>query len=219
MTSGYPRSPKTVSGGIVLVDPDSSRVVRVIVLQYNPDTLSRTLQVLGAGAESGDRVDVLRLKGAPVETIKLEAEIDAADQLEQPDTFPVTAQLGIYPQLAALEDCVYPDSATVQANIDRAAYGTLEIIPSETPLALFIWGTQRVLPVRITELSVTEEAFSPELNPLRARVSLTLRVLATNDVPRGHRAASLFMAYHQAKERLAASAPGQLSAFGLGRLP
>lgn len=219
MTSGYPRSPKTVSGGIVLVDPDSARVVRVIVLQYNPDTLSRTLQVQGAGAESGDRLDVLRLKGAPVETIKLEAEIDAADQLEQPTVFPKAVQLGIHPQLAALEDCVYPASTTVQANIDRAASGTLEIIPAEAPLTLFIWGAQRVLPVRITELSVTEESFSPDLNPLRARVSLTLRVLATNDVPRGHRAASLFMAYHQAKERLAAGASGQLSAFGLGRLP
>jgi hypothetical protein len=216
--SGYPRSPKTVSGGLVLVDPDNSSVVRVIVLQYNPDTLSRTLQVQGAGPESGDRVDVLRLKGAPIETIKLEAEIDAADQLAQPDAFPKATQLGIAPQLAAIEDCVYPDSATVQSNIDSAGSGTLEIISAESPLALFIWGAQRVLPVRITELSVTEEAFTPELNPLRARVSLTLRVLTTNDVPRGHRAASLFMAYHQAKERTAAGASGQLAAFGIGRL-
>jgi contractile injection system tube protein len=211
-------SPRLLKGGIVQMDPDTGQVLRVIALQYNPDSLSRTLQVQATG-ETGDRSQALRLKGAAIETIKLEAEIDAADQLEQPDTFAMTAQLGIYPQLAALEDCVYPDSATVQANIDRAALGTLEIIPSETPLALFIWGTQRVLPVRITELSVTEEAFSPELDPLRARVSLTLRVLTTNDVPRGHRAASLFMASHQAKERLAAGAPGQLSAFGLGRLP
>ena len=58
-----PQAPQTVSGGIVLVDPNSSRIDRVIVLQYNPDTLSRTLQVQGAGAETGDRLDVLRLKG------------------------------------------------------------------------------------------------------------------------------------------------------------
>ncbi|AGB26698.1 hypothetical protein Mycsm_06561 (plasmid) [Mycobacterium sp. JS623] len=217
--NGNPQSPKTVSGGLVLVDPNNSAVVRVIVLQYNPDTLSRTLQVQGAGAESGDRLDVLRLKGAPIETIKLEAEIDAADQLAQPDAFPKAVQYGISPQLAAIEDCVYPKSATVQANIDSAASGTLEIIPAETPLALFTWGANRVLPVRITELSVTEEAFTPQLNPLRARVSLTLRVLTTNDVPLGHRAASLFMAYHQAKERLAAGASGQIAALGIGRLP
>ena len=121
MTSGYPRSPKTVSGGIVLVDPDSARVVRVIVLQYNPETLSRTLQVQGAGAESGDRLDVLRLKGAPVETIKLEAEIDAADQLEQPTVFPKAVQLGIHPQLATLDQASHEGGAPHAVHLGRPA--------------------------------------------------------------------------------------------------
>lgn len=214
-----PQAPQTVSGGIVLVDPNSSRIDRVIVLQYNPDTLSRTLQVQGAGAETGDRLDVLRLKGAPVETIKVDAELDAADQLEHPDRFPQAAALGIHPALAALETCVYPASSRVQQNLDLGLLGTLEILPAQTPLALFVWGAQRILPVRITELSVTEEAFTPDLNPLRARVSLGLRVLATNDVPRGHRAAALFMAHHQAKERLAAASSGALGSLGIGRLP
>jgi hypothetical protein len=217
--SGYSRSPRTISGGIVLVEPESSRIERVIVLQYNPDTLSRTLQVQGAGAEGGDRLDVLRLKGAPVETIRVEAELDAADQLERPDAFPRTAGLGIHPQLAALETCVYPASSTVQRNLGLAAAGTLEIVPAETPLTLFVWGSRRILPVRITELSVTEEAFTPELDPLRAKVSMSLRVLTTQDVRRGHRAASLFMTHHQAKERLAALPAGTVQAIGLGRLP
>src|SRR4051794_4278829 len=103
--SGYSKTPRTVSGGIVLVDPDSSGITRIIVLQYNPDTLTRSLQVQGAGPESGDRLDVLRLKGAPIETIKVDAEIDAADQLEHPDQFPRAVALGIHPQLAALETC------------------------------------------------------------------------------------------------------------------
>lgn len=214
-----PQAPQTVSGGIVLVDPGSSRIIRVIVLQYNPDTLSRTLQVQGAGADTGDRLDVLRLKGAPVETIKVDAELDAADQLEHPDQFPQAASLGIHPALAALETCVYPASSRVQQNLDLGLLGTLEILPAQAPLALFVWGAQRILPVRITELSVTEEAFTPDLNPLRARVSLGLRVLATNDVPRGHRAAALFMAHHQAKERLAAGSSGALGSLGIGRLP
>lgn len=217
--TGFTRAPKTVSGGIVLVDPDSSQVMRIIVLQYNPDTLSRSLQVLGAGAESGDRLDVLRLKGAPVETIKLDAEIDAADQLQHPEAFPQAVALGIHPQLAALETCVYPSSSTVQTNLSLAAAGTLEIIPAQTPLALFVWGTQRILPVRITEMSITEDGYTPELNPLRAKVSLTLRVLTTNDVPRGHRAAALFMSHHQQYEQLARSVSGQLANLGIGRLP
>ncbi|QJY47958.1 hypothetical protein [Pseudonocardia broussonetiae] len=219
MTTGFPRSPKTLSGGIVLVDPATSAVRRIVVLQYNPDTLSRTLQVQGSGAESGDRVDVLRLKGAPVQTIKLDAELDAGDQLEQPDAHPQAVQLGIAPQIAALEACVYPASATVLANEALAASGSLEILPAEAALTLFVWGARRILPVRVAELSVTEEAFDPALNPIRAKVTLGLRVLGTNDVPRGHRAAALFMAHHQSIERLAASTSGQLAALGIGRLP
>src|ERR1051325_8138726 len=111
--SSFPGSPRLVRGGIVLIDPVTSAVQRIIVLQYNPDTLTRTLQVQGAGADSGDHIEALRLKGPPVETIKLEAEIDATDQLELPNEgqIQVATQLGIYPQLATLETIIYPTSA------------------------------------------------------------------------------------------------------------
>jgi hypothetical protein len=90
-----------LKGGIVLVDPGSGAVRRVISLQYNPDTLTRTLQPQGVGADSGNRSQALRLKGPPVETIKLDAEIDAADQLEFPDQNLIAGEVGIAPQLAA----------------------------------------------------------------------------------------------------------------------
>src|SRR6185369_11644446 len=93
--SGFPGSPRLVKGGIVLVDPDSGSVLRVISLQYNPDSLTRTLQPQDIGA-GGDRSEVLRIKGPPVETIKLDAEIDATDQLEQPDQYPDAVQYGIF---------------------------------------------------------------------------------------------------------------------------
>ena len=60
--------------------------------------------------------------------------------------------------------------------------GTLEIVPAEAPLTLFVWSKNRMLPVRITEFSITEEAFDPALNPIRAKVSLGLRVLSVNDL-------------------------------------
>src|SRR6476646_11386495 len=104
--STFPNSPRLLKGGIVLVDPDSAAVRRIIPLQYNPDTLTRSLQIQGVsadGAAGGDRSEILRLKGPPVETIKLEAEIDATDQLEFPDQNPSATQLGINPQIAALE--------------------------------------------------------------------------------------------------------------------
>lgn len=217
--SSFPGSPRILKGGIVLIDPDSSAVLRVITLQYNPDSITRSLQVQGMGA-SGDRSEVLRLKGPPVETIKLEAEIDATDQLEFPDQNTVTTQSGVFAQLAALETMIYPTSAQLNANDALAQIGTLEIIPMETPLALFVWSQTRILPVRVTELSITEEAFDTALNPIRAKVSLGMRVLSVDDVPTGHKAASLFMSYLQRKEQLAKAAPAMpLSALGLTGVP
>jgi len=193
-----------LKGGIALVDSARGTVLRTVVLQYNPDTLTRTLQVQGTTANEGDRSEALRLKGPPIETIKLDAEIDAADQLEFPDRNPSTVESGISPHLAALETIVYPTVSQIQANDSMARSGTLEILPMESPLALFIMSRNRVVPVRITEFSITEEAFDPSLNPIRAKVSLGLRVLNENDLGTDHRGAALFMAYHQQKENLAA---------------
>src|SRR6266852_4001582 len=96
----FPGSPRILKGGIVLLDPNSGAVQRIITLQYNPDSLTRTLQIQGTGAESGDRMESMRLKGPPVETYKLEAEIDATDQLEHATQDSTAVNVGIYPQLA-----------------------------------------------------------------------------------------------------------------------
>jgi hypothetical protein len=201
-----PISPRLLKGGIVQVDAASGRVLRTISLQYNPDTLTRTLQVQAAGAGGGgpaDRSLALRLKGAAVETIKLEAEIDATDALADPGSNPDAVSVGIHPQLAVLESLVNPRADALQANDALVSSGALEILPPESPLALFVWSKQRVVPVRITELSVTEEAFDAALNPIRAKVSLGLRVLTVDDVPFQHRAAATFMSYLRTKEGLA----------------
>jgi len=217
--TNFPNSPRLIKGGIVLIDPAGGAVQRIIVLQYNPDTLSRSLQIK-AISEGGDRSEALRLSGPPVETIKLDAEIDATDQLEFPDQNPTATQLGIFPQLAALETIVYPTSGQLQSNNTLAQAGTLEIAPMESPLTLFVWSKNRVLPVRLTDFSITEEAFDPALNPIRAKVSLGMRVLSVNDLDFDHRGNSLFMAYLQQKERLAANAQGGgLNALGINRIP
>ena len=216
--STFPGSPQLLKGGIVLLNPDTGQPVQIIVLQYNPDTLTRTLQVQGIGPEPGDRLEALRLKAPPLETIKLDAEIDATDQMEKAD--PTTAQLGIYPQLAALETIVYPSSQQLQANDSQSQTGTLEIAPMEAPLALFVWSKVRVLPVRVTDFSITEEAFDPNLNPIRAKVSLGMRVLTVNDLGFAHKGGNLFMTYLQQKEQLVAKSPkGTLGALGLRGIP
>jgi hypothetical protein len=219
--SSFPRSPRLLKGGIVLIDPDTSAVKRIIVLQYNPDTVTRTLQVQAIG-ESADRSEALRLKGPPVETIKLDAEIDVTDQLEFPDQAQNrdAAQLGLHPHLAALETIIYPTSAQLLSNNALAQAGTLEIAPMETPLTLFVWGKSRIVPVRLTDFSVTEEAFDPALNPIRAKVSIGMRVLNVNDLGFSHKGGSLFMTYLQQKEQLAAkNQGGALSALGIGGIP
>ena len=216
--SAFPGSPQLLKGGIVLLNPDTGQPVQIIVLQYNPDTLTRTLQAQGIGPEPGDRLEALRLKAPPLETIKLDAEIDATDQMEKADS--TTAQLGIYPQLAALETIVYPTSQQLQANDSQSQMGTLEIAPMEAPLALFVWSKIRVLPVRITDFSVTEEAFDPNLNPIRAKVSLGMRVLTVNDLGFAHKGGNLFMTYLQQKEQLVSKSPkGTLGALGLRGIP
>lgn len=218
MTS-FPNSPKLIKGGIVQVAPEGAAVQRVIALQYNPESVSRSLQVQGVG-ENGQRAEALRLKGPAVETIKIDAEIDATDQLEFPQANPAATGFGVFPQLAALEVMVYPSSSQLQANNARAASGTLEIAPMEAPLTLFVWSKNRILPVRITEFSVTEEAFDANLNPIRAKVSLGMRVLSVDDLGFAHRGGSLFMSYLQAKEQMAARAAGSsLGLLGIGGLP
>jgi hypothetical protein len=200
-------SPRIIKGGLVLLDADSGAMLRIIALQYNPDSISRSLTAQSVALDSPNRSEPLRLKGPAVETFKLEAELDATDQLEFPDQNAIAVSVGLLPQLAALEMIVYPSSQTILANHQLAQQGTLEITPMEAPLALFVWSSSRIVPVRITELSVNEESFDPNLNPIRAKISLGLRVLSVDDFPWSHRGTGLYLAYQQQKEALAQLAP------------
>src|SRR2546421_5048117 len=216
----FPGSPRLNKGGIVLMDPDTGLVLNIIPLQYNADTLTRTLQPQVSGGESGDRVEALRLKGPPVETIKLDAEIDATDQLEFPNDNSTTIQHGIHPQLATLETIVYPTNTQIQSSNNLAAGGVLEVAPIEAPLTLFIWSKHRILPVRLTEFSITEESFDPSLNPIRAKISLGMRVLNVDDVGFDHKGGNLFLTYLQQKEQLATKNPaGAFNSLGIQGIP
>jgi hypothetical protein len=213
----YPNSPKLLKGGIVLVDPESARVLRIVSLQYNPDTLTRTLQVQSAGGDAAHRSEPLRFKGPAVETIKLDAAIDATDQLEVPGQNLATVQFGIHPQLSVLEALAHPGSAQLIAVDRQASSGTLEIAPMLAPLTLFVWSRSRIVPVRLTDFSITEEAFDPALNPIRAKVSLGLRVLSVDDLGFHSKGGSLFMAYLQTKEQLASKVQAvSLATLGIG---
>lgn len=197
--STFPGSPRLLKGAIVGVDP-LNPLASVVVFQYNPDTMTRRLEPRAVSAE-GDRGEAFRLTGAPKETITLSIEIDATDQLEQAS--PLATTMGIYPTLAALEMILYPKSAVVIANTILSLIGTIEVIPVEAPMTLFVWGPQRVLPVRLTNLSITEEAHDQLLNPIRAKVELSLTVLSYQDLSVTSPGEALFLVYHIAKEIMA----------------
>jgi hypothetical protein len=206
-----------LKAGLVIVDPESARVLRVISLQYNSETLSRTLQVQAFGAEANNRSEPLRFKGPAIETLKLEADIDATDQLEFPQQNANAGQFGIQPQLALLESLVQPGAAQLAAVDREASSGTLEIAPMLAPLALFVWSKSRIVPVRVTDFSITEEAFDTQLNPIRAKVSLGLRVMSSDDLGFSSKGGSLFMAYLQSKEKLAGKVQStSLAPLGIG---
>lgn len=202
-------SPKLTKGALVVMAPGGGAIRNTINVQYNPDQISHTYQVQGVGGDGGgERAQPFRLKGPAVESIKLDAEIDATDQLEFPGNHPNAAQFGIGPQLAVLESLINPSVDELLSVAAQAANGTLEIIPPEAPLVLFQWGQSRVAPVRVTEFSVTEEAFDPALNPIRAKVSLGLRVLSTDDLGFAHKGGTMFISYLRGREALAAKAKG-----------
>jgi hypothetical protein len=207
--------PRVISGAIVGIDPTDPKPI-VVIFQYNPDSLSRTLQPQ-MGAEGADKTEALRLKGAPVETIKVDIELDAADQLERDDR--TARELGLYPVLSALEMLVYPRAQRVITNTQLLALGTIEILPPVAPLTVFVWGPKRALPVKLTEFSITEEAHDLKLNPIRAKVALGLRVLSYSDLPLSHPGYSLFLTHQVAKEAMARiGGSGSLADVGGGGL-
>jgi len=172
-------------------------VASVVVFQFNPEKLTRTLTPRTAGA-AGSIFETQRLKGPPQETIKLELRLDAADKLAEGDG--ITETLGLYPQLSALETLVYPKSALVITNTVLLATGTIEVVPPTGPLTVFVWGPQRIVPVQIKEFSIEEQTFDSNLNPITAKANLTLRVLSYNDLSLTHPGYWIFLTHQIAKE-------------------
>lgn len=220
--SGFPGSPRMLSGGLVRIDPTTLTRLDVVAFQYNPDTVTRTLQPRAIGGEPGDRLEVLRLTGPPHESIKLDAEIDATDQLEQPTLTANQpyAEQGLLPVLATLERLITPPAAELIEVDQLFDQGMFEVAPMQSPLIVLVWGVKRVVPVLVSNMTITEEAFDPHLQPIRVKVSFEFKVLTTNDLPMTHIGASLYIAYRQGVEQLATMVTGNdVRPLGLEHLP
>jgi hypothetical protein len=208
----FPGSPRILRGAIAAVSP-LSPLSRIVIFQYNPAELRRTLRPRAAPAEQQvGPADAHRIWGAPTETITMTVEVDAADQLETGD--PVAAVAGIAPQLASLEMLLYPDSLQVIANTALLQAGVIEILPPESLLTVLVWGPGRAVPVRLQDLTITEQAFDPGLFPTRATVEVSLQVLSYSDLPVSDPGYTLFLVYQVIKETMAsvAGVTGAISA-------
>ena len=195
--TGTPLSPQVFRGAIVAAEP-LRPVSGVVVFQYNPDELTRSLEPRTVGGDAGS--GPLRLAGPPAETLSLSVEVDATDQLEVAD--PMAVALGVRPALATIELLLYPPAATVTANLSLTAAGVVEILPVAAPLTLLVLGPARVLPVRLTSCAITEQAFDPFLNPVRAKVDLGMKVVSYHDAGAASAAGAIAMANHVALEKV-----------------
>jgi hypothetical protein len=197
---GYPRSPRFLKGGLVAYQlPDL--LPTIIVFQYNPEELTHSLQ--GRSGGGGGRADALRVAGPPEQTFTFTMDLDATDQLEQPDQNPVTYQNGLHPVIAALERLMHPSYATVIANEALALLGSAFILGEQAPLALLVWGARRVLPVQLQSLTIKENAFDQSLNPIRATADVSMRVMTYRDMDITNPGYWAYMASFTQKEVLA----------------
>lgn len=186
--SSSPLSSRASQGALVCLDPVSLAVSRIITFLYNPETLSRKLEPPGAVLDSKDPIPAI-LPAAPRQVIRFTLQLDATDQLEFPDQHPLAVQFGVYPVMSAIEMLTYPPNTLQNA------------------VTLFVWGANRVVPVRVAELQITEQMFDPKLNPVRVEMAVTLVVRTGADFPGGGRARKYWDAYLANLERLAALMP------------
>jgi hypothetical protein len=209
-TTDFPRAPKLQKGALAVYPKHDAGTApsRVITFQYNPDSLKRTLADRAAPPKKGNvgaaKEDVLRVQGPPIETISVTIELDATEQLEHPDENDAVARHGLHPAIATLELLMYPPSLTAQKMEQLSQQGKAQISPADLPLILFVWGPSRVVPVDVTSFSISEEAFDPRLNPIRAKVELALRVLTYMELPLNSLGRDAFNAYQHDKENRAA---------------
>lgn len=199
----YSQGPRLLKGAIVAVDQATSKQT-TITFQYNPETLTRSLTPRRAAVPGqGDQRSIaLRFSGSPTEDFSLEVHLDASDLLESGDA--TAKNLGVYPQLFALEVLVYPPSQQVVEVDKLLRQGKMKVAGNyEAPLTLLVWGAQRVLPVQLGSMTVTETIFDTQLNPIQATVKLDMNALSYSDLDPSHKGYSLFLAYQKSKERQA----------------
>lgn len=217
----YPNSPFLLKGALIYFGaPMLIPVPNIIVFQYNPETMTRTLtpwqppaKVVREEVKDGqvtNQAEVTAYRDAlaalaqpydPAETFSLVLEMDATDALETPEAHPVAVATGIADRLAAIEMLMYPPGDSLLGGLLGSVTGSVSFSAGgvslggglsaeaeaalerrDAPIVLFFWGPGRIVPVRITSLTIEEQQFSPLLYPHRAKATIGLRVLTLDDL-------------------------------------
>lgn len=173
-------------------------IPNVVIFQFNPETLTRTVQIPPRPVTGTSR-ETTQAGEPSIEKISLTAKFSAADEFGSNKVLART--FGVGTRLAALEKMVRPSNDLLGAigaalgaigGAAGAAAGSLagslggaagggarQVIPREKyPRILFIWGLYRLLPVVLESMSITEQQYDFILNPVQAEVALSMSVNA-----------------------------------------
>jgi hypothetical protein len=208
----FPGRPRVAKGSLLVYENQTlgAQPSRRIFFQYNPESLRRAFAarapVRDASRSGAAHEDVLSVPGPPVETITMSIELDAADQLEDPAHRDQVNEVGLHGALAALELLLYPATARVSQIEQQAQRGAVDVHPADTPLVVLWWGASRdarLVPVQLQSLSIAEELFDDALNPIQAKVELTLKVLTYMEFTRQSVGRETFIAHQKKMEERA----------------
>jgi hypothetical protein len=183
MTGGLSNQPQLLKGALVDADPTADPQLTVS-FQFNPVTLTRrkSVQIPAPPSRRGreestpaDQSLEVQITVTEPETISMDIRLDATDALEQDD--PVAAEFGVLPALSALELMITPRPERPLNGVAgfSADFGFGQRLV--TPVMIFVWGRQRLIPVRLVQMNIEEVEYNANLSPSRAIVGVTLRVL------------------------------------------
>lgn len=165
-------------------------IPNVIIFQYNPETMTHTWSQPEAASSAGTETsNPLAVQGMPGEQFSFQIQMDSNEEIADSTLTSGLAKLsGLYSRIAALEMLLYPTgtsnalvgavTAAISSALGGGDSGPKRTVPqSVIPVTLFIWGPGRIVPVRVTGLTITETLYDQALNPIHAQAQVTLRVL------------------------------------------
>lgn len=177
-------------------------VPNVTIFQINPETITHTWTAAAAAPAKEAGGDPLAVKGLPGKSFSFTLFMDANDEIADAAINPVAAGLatatGLYTRLAALEMLQYPlasaaagllgtvsssvSASGVSLSVSVTAASNSSVPRMQVPVVLFVWGPQRIVPVRVKQLTITEKLYDTSLNPTHAEAQMTLDVLTPDQL-------------------------------------